>query len=534
MYASKKQALLIKVETTRQTAETLAAANAIDAQNVRISFPLKNIRREVFKRSFGGARHANINRYAAIDFDYILRVTNEPGEGSSSKKEVYDPVLRGCGLTPAYTAESGGGVNDGNITYTFAQAPTETVTIGFYVDGIYYQIRGAVGDLTIRMPTGEFAMLQCHFEGFYTATAATAIPADIEDAFPTLAALPCFGFSYFPDGIFTALKGLYLFGPDVTEDFSGNANTLTNNNTVLPYDATVRGIGAAFTAASSMSLSRAYDADFNLGTGNFTIFGWFMHGDTAGGAVYILDRTDSSGIGPEVYLDTNGKIVARISDDGAAFDTITSGTAYDDGLWHFFLYQRSGTALTLRVDDVADGSATATNAASSISGTTPILNIGRKRTGANYFNGKLLWIGIAAEAMGSAQIRTDMYRWVHDHLSQELEIKLGNQITRRIAEDGITDFRITGRDPKGMLKIYHPALADRDFYSEVLQNNPALILLQRKIGVATVNTQVIVKARAQFDNMQPDFSQKLAYQSLPFGLYETDGNINDQLSLILR
>ncbi len=173
-------------------------------------------------------------------------------------------------------------------------------------------------------------------------------------------------------------------------DKSGKGNNLSVNSGINRSASGVRGYGISFTSSSSQYLSQNYNANFDFGTGCFSITGWFKQGSTAGGQVKIIDRTDGIRIGYQLYIDTAGKLGGRVSDDGSNWDTVQSISSVDNNNWtQFALVWAPGSALTLYVNGIEAAHNSGLVTSGSISGTNAVLNIGRDHSGAEYFNGGL-------------------------------------------------------------------------------------------------------------------------------------------------
>ena len=194
-----------------------------------------------------------------------------------------------------------------------------------------------------------------------------------------------------------------------TVDRSYKANTLTENGTVtegaVESGAELLGY-SGFTASNYFS--RAYDADLDFGTGDFSVMGWFKQ---AASSTYetMIDRADTS---PAqrwyVRLDDNGLINTNIGDGSNVINPSSpAGTVYDDGVWHQVVLTFDGTAKTGTL--YADGVqvAAATNASiGSLSDGSAILRIGNLVNATNYpFNGTLALWRASATAPTDTQIR---------------------------------------------------------------------------------------------------------------------------------
>lgn len=517
-----------KIETTKGTDSVPDATNSIDVEDVLLEMNPKKLDRKVLKRSMGNSSHILINTIQQIKFKVPLRVTGTPASGDSGTPELIHPLLAACGLTATYNASA-------NITYSITNKPVTTITIYFNCDGILYKLTNTVGDFKINEKTAEIPYLEFTFIGKYNAPTATAIPSNIEDYFSTRSVVPCVGKSNYLSNIFTSttLKGLFCFDADVTLDNSGNSNTLTNNSTVVPVDFGCKGIGAYF--SGSNYLSRAYDADFDFGTDSFCIFGWIKCADTGAGGQYFLDRRSAGAAGFFVFTSL-GKLVFKITDDGSNYDEISSTGDIDDNAWHFFVVRKIGTtSLEMQVDGVSMTSVPIVNTTGSMSNGSATLNIGcRFEQGAGTFiTGNILGLGVAKTTLTTQNMK-DMYRWVHDSMIRELNFAMNNKIFIQISDAGVSDIRITNRNPNGSIKLEQPSISDRNFYSEVFTNNPEPVLLHNKIGTTTANSQVITRIRSQFEGLKLVDTEGISDLDLPYSAYESSGNIDDQFELVFK
>ncbi|OIP95972.1 hypothetical protein AUK40_05500 [Candidatus Wirthbacteria bacterium CG2_30_54_11] len=218
--------------------------------------------------------------------------------------------------------------------------------------------------------------------------------------------------AYITEEMIGDVRGMWTLEDDAGDfqDRSKNNNDLLDMNTVLRNVPAVRGEGITLSSGSQEYLHMDYNSDFDFGTGSFSQSGWFSHPDTSGGQVSLTDRTDGSEIGWQLYLNTTGELVGRVSDDGTNWDTVTGADSVDDDAWHqFTLVWEPGAALTLYVDGLESGQDAALQTVGSISGTTPVLDIGRDHDGSEYFDGDLDELMISAEALTAQQI-WDMYQ----------------------------------------------------------------------------------------------------------------------------
>ena len=141
--------------------------------------------------------------------------------------------------------------------------------------------------------------------------------------------------------------------------------TLTNTGSVT-FAAAVTGNGAVFTEGGGTVLSRTGDADLSVSTDDFAVGFYFKSTLAAnpGSAVNLLNLEDAGGADMlEIYVNTSGQIVARVTDDsGANWDTITTTPDYYDALWHSLMFVRDGSNFYLLIDGKQAGTVGVVNA----------------------------------------------------------------------------------------------------------------------------------------------------------------------------
>lgn len=91
-----------------------------------------------------------------------------------------DPTLQCLGLVSAFTAESGGGVGDGYITYTPTSTGHISSTYYFYYQDVLYKVTGAFGDATFTLEAGMFPTIDVNLTGLYN------VPTDSTPGSPTV------------------------------------------------------------------------------------------------------------------------------------------------------------------------------------------------------------------------------------------------------------------------------------------------------------------------------------------------------------
>ena len=146
------------------------------------------------------------------------------------------------------------------------------------------------------------------------------------------------------------------------------------------------------------------NSSLNFGTGDFTVEFWARY--YKDGYMGLVSKgVGSADAGWEVVVNLNdGKILGRIEGPGSANSTTaTSGSQYNDGLWHHIVavYDRSAN-VTLYIDKVADGTVDIT--AVGDCDATHSLDIGRQTSENNPFDGQIDDVRIYNKALTTAEI----------------------------------------------------------------------------------------------------------------------------------
>ncbi|HYE48582.1 MAG TPA: hypothetical protein VEB20_03255, partial [Azospirillaceae bacterium] len=149
--------------------------------------------------------------------------------------------------------------------------------------------------------------------------------------------------------------------------------------------------GADLTAVSGFSasnyLERAYDADFDFGTGVLLAPFWVKSAgnsavETLVERAYYTGGT-YSGAGFRVFLTSGGNVSFAVTDDAfATTDTVTSTQVVDDGAWHLVEPYSTGAKIGLRIDGKSAATeVTISNAAGGLTNTSAILRVGLRVDG---------------------------------------------------------------------------------------------------------------------------------------------------------
>jgi hypothetical protein len=120
--------------------------------------------------------------------------------------------------------------------------------------------------------------------------------------------------------------------------FAGNALSPANN--AYSFNGTA---GCLYTSTSYGSFPST-----------FTLSLWFKSASAAGGPLVQLNNNAAATVGtpttydPSVYLGVDGKIYFVVSNGST--NTVSSGSAYDDGAWHHVVAQLTGDEMALFID----------------------------------------------------------------------------------------------------------------------------------------------------------------------------------------
>jgi hypothetical protein len=189
----------------------------------------------------------------------------------------------------------------------------------------------------------------------------------------------------------------------------GNALTKTEavlgniTQTLVATDAELMAYGGF---SASDYLSQAYDADFDFGTGDFSIMVWAKWTATATTTQAMVDRGAASGTGVRFYLydvSSGGKPKLQVSDGTTAVD-IEAATAYNDGNWHQIVAVRRSSSLAIYVDG-KDAQTTHVTNSYDLDNSSASLNVGTTYLASLPLNGSLSLLRISATAPTPQQIK---------------------------------------------------------------------------------------------------------------------------------
>lgn len=182
---------------------------------------------------------------------------------------------------------------------------------------------------------------------------------------------------------FDGTNGSTTFTDQKGHTFNANGNAQINTSTVK------YGTGAGLFDGTGDYLDSATSADWNFGSGDFTIEGWV---NPAGASTYaLLDINRASGFDHAYLRVSANKLLmsfANSTGSGYAFTAVATTTSLPASTWTHFAVVRNGTSFKVYINGVHDAAPDATYAgAIYFSGDT--LHIGHLISSSTYWNGSI-------------------------------------------------------------------------------------------------------------------------------------------------
>ena len=184
-------------------------------------------------------------------------------------------------------------------------------------------------------------------------------------------------------------------GSTVAVDSSGNGHDASAIGDPAFVPAQLAG-GLELDGNDALVVAAAGDLD---APDNVTVAAWIQHPLTSGWRS-IVDKRDGRQNGYDFYIDTSSRLYMRVNSQ-----TLSSGTAVADGLWHHVAGVYDGTDLVLYVDGVEDGRL---GAAGETISTSSALQIGRNwdLSVSSFFTGQMDDLRIYDRALTAGEIAT--------------------------------------------------------------------------------------------------------------------------------
>jgi len=199
------------------------------------------------------------------------------------------------------------------------------------------------------------------------------------------------------------IRGAWLAN-NKTDDKSVKGNTLTQVGTIGNSNKVATGaeLIAYDSFSASNHLTRAYDADFDFGTGDFSVMVWAKLGTSGVGEAMVSRYAADSALNNLLLYKTDADTV-RVLIAGAEA-AITSGTYVGD-IWHLFVATRRGSAVTIYVDGKVDGTGTNSGDLDNATGIIGVGVIPNTSPNTVLTNGSLSLLRISATAPTPQQIK---------------------------------------------------------------------------------------------------------------------------------
>lgn len=192
---NRKQALLVKKETTYATDAAPAVANAILATNVNHTIiEGEEVSRDLMLPYLGNQGVILAGTYSRLEFEVEVA-----GAGAAGTAPKYGQLLRSCGMSETIVAST-------SVTYAIVEAGIESVSIYFLLDGVRHILLGAVGTVSVDFTTKQIPKFKFSFIGLLGTVSDQAMPAVSQTGWVT------------PGPVSAALSTLTLFGVNTTAE----------------------------------------------------------------------------------------------------------------------------------------------------------------------------------------------------------------------------------------------------------------------------------------------------------------------------
>jgi hypothetical protein len=220
-----------KIEVTKGTAETLAAANAkLLAYEPVFNFDPTQFKRNPYRKTI--SRMNSIPGQRLCELTLQCEVMGPPfaNKGTSS---IFATLLRACAFSESLSA----GVSS---TYVPISTGYETITLAVYEDGVVKKLCGAMGNVRLILKVGEPIMAEFTFQGKYSTHSDTALlsptyPASLPLIFQN-ATVTVFGDSLLMQNLEINMQNTVVMR-DKPQDVTGfDYAIITERNPIMTFD----------------------------------------------------------------------------------------------------------------------------------------------------------------------------------------------------------------------------------------------------------------------------------------------------------
>jgi hypothetical protein len=378
-----------------------------------------------YKRGYAGtsAEQRKLFYYTKSDLTDQVQV-NFNGADELQIEVVVDSSTKSCGnnvssidynewhlLTLTYTFNSGGSdtcqiysdgaaSGTGNSGQTWAWTPDSVLGIGYDTNNTSYQADSSISDFRLyntKLTSAEITDL--YKSGLVSHSNTYEVDA-------------------FSENKGQNPVGIYHFDPSASSGLAHDSSAYGNHLTVT---------SASYQKSSAISVSQLTNSlkfdgtddmasrsaglarDFNFGTGNFSITGWFRHSTTLSGTDTIIAKYNTAGY--KVYINSTGQLCFGIDDDSTwgpddpACYQLPQGS-FAHAKWHHFEAVRDTTAIYLYVDGQLATSDNSLQVSTSLSSNANF-SVGVDSDKSNFFDGYIDEITVYPYARTADQVKTD-------------------------------------------------------------------------------------------------------------------------------
>lgn len=166
---TKRTLITAKSESSYNTnAVPTPADDAVLVENLSVSFTGQKMyaQENVSKATLGQLAQIYGTTLIQLTFDVLVK-----GSGTAGTAPEFGPLLKACGLSETIVAVT-------SVTYAPDSDSTDSVTIGFYDDGHYYEATGSRGAINFNAPSAEPGRLSLTFTGHLVEPVDLAIAND--------------------------------------------------------------------------------------------------------------------------------------------------------------------------------------------------------------------------------------------------------------------------------------------------------------------------------------------------------------------
>ncbi len=150
---TRKSQLAVEEEAVEGTAETIVAADAVHASEIKVTPEVEAIDRNLASASLSPIGKIVGGISAKASFEIELK-----GSGTAGTPPEFSSLLKACGFAETIVAST-------SVTYLPASSAIPALTIAHFMDGKRFQMAGARGTVKIVLAAGQLPKLVFEFTG---------------------------------------------------------------------------------------------------------------------------------------------------------------------------------------------------------------------------------------------------------------------------------------------------------------------------------------------------------------------------------